>query len=87
LSQAIALSNAFFFPPLLTSPKKAVNLGRVPLGVGRYPKRQNQPKVRVLAWSIREIPGTFEVERVRVLVVALDRVEGRRVAMVRGPNG
>ncbi len=49
LSQPTALSNAFFLPPLLASPKNAVNLGRVPLGVGRYPTRQNHPKVRVLA--------------------------------------
>lgn len=49
LSQRTALSNAFFLPPLLASPKKAVNFGRVPLGVGRYPKRQNHPNVRVLA--------------------------------------
>ena len=35
LSQATARSNAFFLPPLLASPKNAVNLGRVPLGVGR----------------------------------------------------
>src|SRR5690606_6801424 len=84
-----ARSYAFFLPPLLASPKKAVNLGRVPVGVGRYPTRQNQPKVRVLAWSIREMPGTLAVARDRA-AGALDLVDSRRVAMgawVRSPLG
>ena len=85
LSQARALSYAFFLPPLLASPKKAVNLGRVPLGVGRYPNRQNQPNVRVLGWSIREMPGILDADRDADRRVR-DRVEVRRVAMssVRG---
>jgi hypothetical protein len=76
----MALSYAFFFPPLLASPKNAVNFGRVPLGVGRYPNRQNHPNVRVLGWSIREMPGTLEAERDAGRRVR-DRVEVRRVAM------
>lgn len=82
LSHVKALSKAFFLPPLEASPKNAVKRGRVPLGVGRYPNRQNQPKVRVDAWSMREMPGTFEAERPRAAVLVLrDRVEVRRVAM------
>ena len=74
LSHCSAAFSAAVLPPCDLSPKNARCLGRQPCFVRRYPTRTNQPCVRVLSWSIRLIPGIFDLPTRRAGFLAADFV-------------